>query len=459
MQRKNSQSNLIPGPKGHLLLGSIAEFKKDPLNTLEQGRKAYGNLVRFRLGPKDLYVASSPELAEDILVKQKAVYLKIGVHARKPIGLQLLFGNGLFTNRDPESWLIQRRLMQPMYHLQSIATMSDKMVMAGQRLLRRWQEDYEPGDGVDVSQEMMQVTLDIISQTMFSTDVLEQTTVIGQAVSVGIAFIFRRMHNPLSLPLMLPTPSNLSFKRARQVLDRVVYAIIDARLQTGEQHHDLLDMLISARDADTGQGMSREQLRDEVVTIFLAGHETTANGLTWAWYLLSQHPAHLHALQHEVDTVLQGRPPTIDDLKNLPYTAAVFDEALRLRPPAPLLPRRVAQNTALGDYDLAAGSQVMVNIYGIHHHPDLWEEPEAFKPERFLPGMSLEHHKLAYMPFGAGQHKCIGSNFALVEAQLLLALIAQHYELRLAPDQRIEEELGITLRPRSGMRMTLHPRA
>jgi cytochrome P450 len=274
---------------------------------------------------------------------------------------------------------------------------------------------------------------------MFSTDVLEQTTVIGQAVSVGIAFIFRRMHNPLSLPLMLPTPSNLSFKRARQVLDRVVYAIIDARLQTGEQHHDLLDMLISARDADTGQGMSREQLRDEVVTIFLAGHETTANGLTWAWYLLSQHPAHLHALQHEVDTVLQGRPPTIDDLKNLP--------------------RRVAQNTPLGGYDLAAGSQVMVNIYGIHHHPDLWEEPEAFKPERFLPGMSLEHQKLAYMPFGAGQHKCIGSNFALVEAQLLLALIAQHYELRLAPDQRIEEELGITLRPRSGMRMTLHPRA
>lgn len=455
---KNRKPNIAPGPKGHVFLGSIPELKKDTLSLLEEGRKAYGDLVRFRLGPKALYVVYSPELAEDILVKQKEVYLKVGMHARKPVGLQLLFGNGLLTNRDAESWLIQRRLMQPMYHRQSISAMSDKMVAAGQRMLTRWHETHAPGDTVDVSREMMQVTLDIISQTMFSMDVVDQAAVIGDAVSTGIAFIFGRTQNPLSLPLSFPTPGNLSFKRARQALDRVVYAMIDARLETGEQHGDLLDMLISARDADTGEGMSREQLRDEVATVFLAGHETTANGLTWAWYLLSQKPDALSALQHEVDTVLHGRSPTIDDLKNLPYTVAVFDEALRLRPPAAILPRRTARNTVLGGYDLVADSQVMVNIYGIHHHPAIWQEPEAFKPERFLPEVSLDRHKLAYMPFGAGQRKCIGYHFALVEAQLLLALIVQHYELHLVPGYPVEEEVGITLRPRYGMHMTLHPR-
>jgi cytochrome P450 len=458
-----------PGPRGHWLLGSIPAFKRDILRAIEDGRTTYGDLIRFKLGPKTVYVACSPELAEEILVRQKDVFLKIGANAPKPVGLQLLLGNGLLTNPDYDSWLMQRRLMQPMFHRRSIAALTGQMAAAGEQMLARWQARHAPGATVDISQEMTHVTLDIISRTMFSADVLDQAELIGKAVKHGTAFIFQRNQNPFSPPLRVPTPGNRAFRRTRQALDQIIYALLDARLRDGQAAHktesgdtgaapDLLDMLIAARDADTGQGMSREQLRDEIATIFIAGHETTANTLSWAWYLLAQHPDAYQKLQEEVDRVLQGRVPTLDDLPSLPYTAAVFDETLRLFPAAPSLPRRTATATTLNEYAVEAGTQVFVSIYSIHRRADLWDEPEAFRPERFLAEMHKDRHHLAFMPFGAGQRLCIGANFAQLEGQLLLAQIAQCYELRLVPDQRVEPEVAITLRPRGGLRMTLHPR-
>lgn len=458
MSNKNHQIHVAPGPKGHFLIGHIPEFKKDILGTIEAARKTHGDLLRFKLGPKTAYVITSPELAQEVLVKQKDIYPKLGMNVKKPVGLQLLLGYGLLTNPDADSWLSQRRMMQPTFHRHHIATMSDKIVAAGQRMLQRWAKRYSPGAVVKVDQEMMTVTLDIINRTMFSTDVTNQAEAIRQALGTGLQFIFQRTQNPFSPPLTWPTPGNRAFKAARQTIDQVIYGIIDRRLETEERYGDLLDMLIEARDADTGEGMSREQLRDEVATIFAAGHETTANALTWTWYLLSQHPLVLQRLQEEVDLVLGDRPPTIDDLPDLPYTAATFDEALRLRHPAPLLPRRVDQDTTLNGYAIPAGSTIFVSIYSIHRHPAHWEEPEMFKPERFLTRGEEKQHRLAFMPFGAGQRMCIGNNFALIEGQLLLALMAQQVELRLVPDHPVEDEVSVTLHPRHGLNMTLHPR-
>lgn len=448
----------IPGPRGHALLGNIPEIRRDILGAIEAARSTYGDLIQLRLGPKALFVACSPELAEEILVRQRSVFLKIGMNAPKPVGLQLLLGNGLLTNRDYDSWLAQRRLIQPAFHRRSVADLAGSIGQAGLQMLDRWQAQYPPGQAIDIAQEMMRVTLDVIGRTMFGADVLEQATTIGRAVQVGTEFVSRRTQSPLKLPVGLPTPGNLAFRRARRDLDGVIYAILDRRLADGERHDDLLDMLITARDADTGQGMTREQLRDEMATIFLAGHETTANTLAWTWYLLAQHPAALRRLQDEVDQVLGGRTPTMQDLHSLPYTAAVFDEALRLFPAAPLLTRRTNQPTVLGGYRLPANAQLFVSIYSIQRHPNYWDAPELFRPERFLGDPPAGRHPLAHMPFGAGQRMCVGASFAEVEGQLLLALIAQRYELRLAPGRAVEREVAITFRPRGGLWMTPHPR-
>jgi cytochrome P450 len=476
-----------PGPRGRLLAGSLSELRRDPLGTLEAGHRGYGDLLRLRLGPPRplgpgaVYGVGSPELAEEVLVTRPGAFPKLSTGARKPVGLQVVLGNGLLTNRDPDSWLTQRRLMQPVFHRQSLVAMGDRMQAAGARLLRRWGERYAPGDTVDVGQEMREVTLDVFSRTMFGADVLEHTRTFGAAATFGAAFVARRSENPLSLPLWAPLPGHLAFRRHLRALDRVLYGVLDARLAAradgargASGPGDLLDLLLDARDAETGAGMSREQLRDELATLFMAGHETTAHALTWAWALLAHHPEVAGKLRAELDAVLGGRPPSLDDLPILPYTRAVFEETLRLYPTAPILARRVAADTTLGGYRVAAGRLVFVSVYSIHRRPDLWDEPERFRPERFVAPPTAPappasgRPRLAYMPFGAGQRRCIGVHFAQLEAQLLLAQIAQRYELRLAPpagteagadpEAMPEYELAITLRPRHPVRMTLLPR-
>ncbi len=446
-----------PRPPGHWLLGHIPAFRKDILGTVAQATAKYGDVVRFRLGPLIVHLVAHPDLAQEVLVQHKHNFPTIS-SIDKPRGLQLLLGQGLLTNGDHESWLSQRRMMQPMFHRQRIATMVTKMTTAGERLLNRWQQRYPPGTTVNVAEEMMRVTLDIINQTMFSTDVMDHAGEVGEALTVGIRFSFRQNQNPLSLPLSWPTPENQQFKAARATLDRVIYGIIAARRASGESHGDLLDMLLEARDEDTGAAMSDQQLRDEVLTIFGAGHETTANALAWTWYLLAQNPRAAQLLRAELDQVLNGRVPTMADLPNLPYTQAVFDEAMRLYPPAPLLLRNVTQDTTLGGYHVPAQSRLMISIYSIHRHPDFWEQPTTFMPERFLPDQKQGRHRMAYMPFGGGPHMCIGNNFALIEGQLLLALIAQRYDLQLVAERPVEPEVAITMRPRTGLWMRLQPR-
>ena len=449
-----------PGPRGHWVVGVVPEFGRDPLGTLVRMWRQYGELVRLPLGPVSMFVASHPDLAQEILVNEKDVFTRIKSPNGEPIGLQLALGDGLLTNTDHASWLSQRRMMQPMFHRQRIATMGDKMAAAGERMLQRWQAHYQPGQSADIHQEMMQVTLDIINQTMFSTDVMGQADKIGPAITVLTHYIFRRVRSPFNLPLSWPTPRNREFWQARATLTGVIDGIIAQRRRRPPPagSNDLLDMLLQARDEESGAGMSDKQLRDEVTTIFSAGHETTSNALSWSWYLLSQHPEVLQRLQQEVDRVLGGRTPTLADLPHLPYTQSVFEEALRLYPPAPMIIRMVHKDATLWDYTLPAGSRVLVSIFNIHHHPEFWPDPDRFDPDRFAPGNKEQRHRLAYMPFGAGQHTCIGNNFALMEGALLLALVARKYELRLAPGFKVEPQVAITMRPRYGLMMSLHPR-
>ncbi|RMH00606.1 MAG: cytochrome P450, partial [Chloroflexi bacterium] len=374
-------------------------------------------------------------------------------------GLELALGNGLVTNPDYESWLPQRRMIQPMFHRKRIAQMGDKMQAAAADMLARWEEKYAPGDEMMLDLEMTAVTLDIINRTMFSTSGADKlANRVGPAVGTVAEFVFERGRRAFQLPLDWPLPGHRIFRQAQAELDALIDEIINQRRQSNQQYDDLLDMLLAARDEETGIGMSESQLRDEVKTIFAAGHETTSNALTWTWYLLSQHPDVLRRLQAEVDAVLAGRLPNMADLEQLPFTRQVFQESLRLCPPVPFIPRYLPEPVTVNGRILPAPCTILVSVYNIHRHPDFWDEPEQFNPDRFEATRFASQHKYAYIPFGAGPRMCIGNHFAMMEGSLLLATIASRYELRLVPGHPVKKHVAITMRPEHGLKMTIHPR-
>ncbi len=451
----SSEGRQIPGPQGETAAALLSSFAQDMLGTTIKGFHAYGPIVKYSLGPMTMIVLSDPGLARELLVERDREFQKVDTDQ----GLGLMIGEALLTFNEHNTWFARRRMMQPMFHRQRLATMGARMVEAGERMLQRWQAAGEQSE-IDASQEMIEVTLDIINQTMFSTNVLEDVDKIGPASQLTTVFLQEVKGNPQLATLPPGDERVQKFLAARQAIDDVIYGIIRRRRASQQSHDDLLDLLMQARDADTGEGMTDQQLRNEVLDIFAAGHETTAHTLTWALYLLTQHPEAFARMHEEVDTVLAGRTPTLSDLSVLPYTQRVFSEALRIYPAVPIGgPRRAQHDTTLGGYTIPAGSRLVVDIYNIHHDPTLWPQPEEFDPDRFLPEHSKGRHPLAFMPFGAGPHKCIGSNLAEIEGPLLLAMIAQHYDLELVPGQQVEPQLAITLRPRNGLRVRLHPRA
>lgn len=310
---------------------------------------------------------------------------------------------------------------------------------------------------MDVAQEMMHLTLQIVAEALFSTDISASVGDVEQVLPTLLEYVTYRSLHPLALPERYPTPRNRRFLRARNKLDRLVYRLIEERRTSDDHPSDLLSMLLDAQDEETGERMTDEQLRDEVMTILLAGHETTAVALAWTWYLLAQHPQVEQKLHAELDAVLAGRTPTLEDLPRLSYTRMVIEEVMRLYPPAWAIVRQAAVDDDLHGFRIPAKSPVIVMPYVTHRHPDFWERPNAFEPERFAPGRDVEHHKFAYFPFGGGPRQCIGNNFALMEAQLILATLAQHYTLDLVPDHPVEPEPTVTLRPRYGIRTIVKP--
>ena len=443
---------LVDVPGAVPLLGHLGAFRKHPLEMLTTWWRRYGDALRFRLGQKALYLFSHPDLAEEVLVKQSDRFVKV-YDPQRPTGLALVLGNGLVTSSG-EVWKRHRRIIQPIFHRSRMAAMVDRMAQVGEQRMAAW-KDHEGGT-IDIAAEMMQLALEVISQTMFSTSMTQHIDRISHALQVSIKHAFDSFSNPLFLPLWVPTARNREFHSVMQFLDGLMYGLLAERRHSGWRHDDLLNLLLQARDEETGEGLSDPELRDEALTIFAAGHETTANALAWTWYLLATHPEARTRFHEEIDRVLRGRTPNADDLPQLPYTRALFDESLRLYPPVPAVQRKAATRMTVGGLSLPEGAFVLVGTYNLHRHPYFWPNSEQFQPERWLNG-ERPSSRYAYMPFGAGPRTCVGLHFASVEGPLLLALIGRHYDLKLAQDS-VEPHLMVTLRPKGGIRMTIEPR-
>jgi cytochrome P450 len=347
--------------------------------------------------------------------------------------------------------------MQPAFHRKRISAYGTIMTDATTKLLERWQSYAQQDSSLDVAEEMMSLTLQIVGKTLFSLDLSDETNTIGAAVTTLLKLLGNYVYAPFP-PLSIPTSRNRRLLAANRSLEQVIYRIIAERRQQSTDTGDLLSMLLLARDEETGQGMNDRQIRDELMTMLLAGHETTANTLAWTWYLLSQHPEVEQRLYTEVDEVLGGALPTVEHLSDLKYTNMVLEEALRLYPPACILSRKAIADDELCGYPIPANSMVLVSPYAIHHHPSYWPDPERFDPERFTPEHIAERPHYAYFPFSSGPRMCIGSSFAMMEAQLILATIVQRYRLCLVPGHPVEPQMLVTLRPKYGLKMTLHKR-
>jgi cytochrome P450 len=446
----------IPGPDEPFFIGSLRPFQADPPQFLATLAREYGPIARFSLFSRTLYLISDPDLVREILVTN---------HKRFPksdVGLKVMrrfLGIGLLTS-EGEYHRQQRKLAQPAFHMQRIAGYADIMTDYTQWHLATWQD----GDVRDISEEMMALTMYVVSKTLFDADMDDMQ---GAARSVGEAIhVLQQVTNdefklPFLLPTWVPTRTNRRRKAQRAVLHNTLERIIDERRSAGngrvQDTGDLLSMLLLARD-DAGQPLSKEQLLAEVVTLFAAGHETTANTLTWTWYLLSQHPAVEARLHDEVDQRLAGRLPTLADLPHLPYTEMVIKEALRLCPPAwSLATRQATADTEINGYLIPKDGLVFISPYALHRLPQYYPDPERFEPERFSPEREKLLPRYAYIPFGAGPHVCIGNSFAMMEAQLLLATIAQRFRLTLL-QETVETEPLITLGVKDGLRMMVTER-
>lgn len=441
-----ARTSSIPGPRGLPVLGSVLDFGRDPLGFLTHGARTYGDVAAFRLMNIPAILLSHPDDIEHVLLRTN------GQDFEKTPGdsvTQMLFGSGLLTGLG-ETWLRQRRLAQPAFHRQRITAYGETMVAHTENLLSAWQS----GQVRDIHQDMMQVTLEIVAKTLFDADMSGQTHRVGQALKVVMDTFIQVVRNPfLVLPVGLPTPSNLRFRRAVRELDTMIYSLIRQRRAEGGDRGDLLSMLLAARDED-GSQLNDRQLRDEAMTLFLAGHETTAIALSYAWYLLAQNPEAESKLVAELQHALDGRAPTVADLPRLPYAEKVIKEAMRLYPPAWIVDGRIAlKATQVRGYPVPKGAYLSMSQWVMHRDPRYFPDPEHFDPDRWDETFTRGLPKYAYFPFGGGPRLCIGNSFAMMEAVLILATIAQRYQLSLVPGQPVVPQPSITLRPKYGVRM------
>jgi len=438
------------GPRGVPLWGSMFAFQKDKQRFILDVAREHGDVAKYRIANLSLYQVNHPQGIKRVLQDNYHNYVKGDLWEN----FSVIVGHGLFVSDGPV-WLRQRRLMQPAFHRQQVATFGQTMTDNALQMLERWESAASTGEPIEVFSEMTRLTMQVVTQALFSTGLPGTLQALNRAITTLLDYASFTFEVPFYPPVQVPLPRNLRLRSALKELDRLVYAIIRERRENPVETADLLSMLMGARDEETGEGMTEKQLRDEVLTLFLAGHETTANALTWTFYLLSQHPevaGHLHA---ELEQVLAGQVPTLADVQNLPYTRMVIEESMRLFPPAWITNRTALEDDEICGYHIPAGSYVTVSPYVTHRDPELWPQPDQFDPGRFAPENAAGRPRFAYFPFGGGPHQCIGQGFAVLEATLVLATVAQRYDLQIMPGSRVEVHPSVTLRPRHGLKMTI----
>jgi cytochrome P450 len=425
-------------------LGNAVSYLRDPLRFLQSMRERHGDVVRVMLGPMEVTLVSHPDLVEDVLVTRNKLWQK---DKYLQTTLRPVLGDGLLS-AEGDFWRRQRRLSQPAFHRDRIAAYGDIMVDHASRLVRTWRD----GAVRDVHKDMMRLTLEIVAETLFGAQVGDHADDVGEALEAVLAVV----SDPLELffPILkrVPTRTRRAFDRGVAKLDAIIYGVIEQRRKSvAGESKDLLSMLLHAQDED-GSRMSDRQLRDECMTLFLAGHETTALNLSWTWLLLSQHPHAEAKLVRELDEVLGDRPATFADVPNLSYAAHVIAESLRLYPPAWSMGREAREDVELGGYRVRRGQQVWFCPWAIQRDPRWFDRPDDFWPERWEGDFAKTLHRYAYFPFGGGPRFCIGQAFAQMEAVLLLATLARAFRVEILPKPRAVPETSVTLRPKHGLR-------
>jgi cytochrome P450 len=443
---------LPPGPRGWPLVGVAFEVRKDPLTTMKRYARQYGDIVCLPVGRESRILLTHPDAIEQVLVIQQSKFHKSEL-TRLITGR--LLGQGLLIS-EGDFWRRQRRLVQPAFHRSRINAYAATMTEIAEAHVHEWRA----GDKRDMAQEMMALTLNVALRTLFGATMPHAADQVGQAIIFLMRYQLYRMRSPIRIPKTWPTPKNRRAEREFELLDSLAYRIISDRetQKNGAHGNDLLSLMMEAMDED-GTQMTREQLRDETMTLFLAGHETTAQTLAWSWFLLSQNPAAETRLFEELRGVLAGRSPEPGDLARLPYLHAVISEVLRLYPPAYVTARTSIERCQIADYDFPPDTTFLLSQWVTHRDARFYEDPEAFRPERWLGGLAQRLTPGAYFPFGDGPRRCIGQGFAMLEASVVLGTLAQRFRFQLIPGQSIVPEPLITLRPRHGVRMTLESRS
>ena len=438
-----------PGPGLGAAYSNVRAFLRNRAEFMVNLQERYGDIARFRLGIFDVYFVNEPDYVKEVFMNDKDFRKSTATKF-----LKILLGNGLLLS-EGDYHRRQRKLIQPAFHPKRIRTYCQAMIDFASRMSEEWSD----GQEVDMHEEMMRLTMEITAKTLFNTNIEGVVAQVKKSVDTIMPTVDRIAQPTGFIKMLLPLPSTIGLYRERHKLNRLIYRIIEEGRQSGEDRGDLLSTLLMAQDEEgDGEGMTDRQIRDEVMTLFLAGHETTAVALTWTWYLLAQHPEATDRLNEELHSVLGGRLPDTEDVGRLPYTRMVLSESMRLYPPAYLTDRMTTKSWRVGDFEIPAGKYVFLCPYTMHRHPEYFPQPERFDPDRWTPEKIAERPKFSYFPFGGGARVCIGEQFAWMEMVLVIATIAQKWKPTLANDRPVETQALITLRPKDGVRMVLHRR-
>ena len=444
-----SSKKLAPSPPADFFTGHLSGLRKDVLGLMLSGTRDHGDIVRYRIGPLTIHLVNHPDHISHVLVKNRRNYDK---QSRSSAALRLICGESLLT-ANGHSWKKRRRIIQPMFHQEAIEGFLKTISACTDTMLDDWSQKAARGQPVEVASEMMKLTFRIVGLCLFGTELAREAETVEDAMHTLVSHTYSQYQSILSPPAFLPTPANRRFKKALAEVDEIVANLITSHRANPPAVPDLLTMLLGGKDAETQQPLSDHDVRNEAIAFLLAGHETTANSLAWSLHLLSTHPGTAEQVATEFTQTCGTRQPTMADLPNLKKALQVFEESNRLYPPIWAMERRAIAADEIGGYHIPAGSGVIISPYTLHRHPHFWENPETFDPTRFG-----THDHPAYLPFGAGQRFCIGKEFALAEARIILPRILQRFKIHPLPNQPATPEPAITLRIKNGLKLHLTPR-